>query len=258
MPPRGARDRHADKTVRLMAQQKFGLPDQRPTAFIEGLDSYIDAYKKIKKDAFLEHRSLLRIIECDDDTFYDMSFEDILARHSLDEYKRVVMTTLDRDEDVVDEHTRGDNGLLNEKRQRAEGTIITGYTCCVEGNNTRRSVICMKASVGGVTDQNILSAMKIGALLHEIGHVDDIERGINWQYDNKLKWVDAEVYAHHYACKRMMESNYFVPLGQYIDGVRKMKDDGDKHARLGASRFLESAETQVYINKLNDVKSRMS
>lgn len=248
---------HRKKILRSEALKKHGMRDQRPSAFLEGMDSYAEEYKKVKKAALREHPSLLRIFECDDVTFYKRSTDELLSMNSMGEYKRVHFKTLDI-EDVVDESTRGENGLVNEHHEKQEGTIITGYTTCIEGNGTRRTIVAMRNSTGTEGSYDIRCAMKMAALLHELGHVDDIEKGINWRRDNKIQWVDSEVYAHHYACKKMIDSNYFLVLGHFIDGLRKMMIDGYKHARLGAARFFESPETTHYLQELKRIQDLRS
>jgi hypothetical protein len=80
-------------------------------------------------------------------------------------------------------------------------------------------------------------------LLHELGHADDISKGIN--YDHQTLSVDlpaAEAYAHAFLCKQAQRHNYPALLGVYLENLERMAGSDVDAQRAGAERFLEDGK----------------
>jgi len=100
----------------------------------------------------------------------------------------------------------------------------------------------------------------IAALMHEMGHVDDIERGKILRFDTPVDLVAAEEYAHRYAYKRMMRENIRFPLGVLLASIlndsREAEDDTVR--RAAALRVVGSGEYgqfRRFVGDLVDVEA---
>lgn len=92
-------------------------------------------------------------------------------------------------------------------------------------------------------DKWALAAMNIAALYHEIGHVDDIEKGVNFRIGEPVDLARAESYAHRFACSRMLEQNLKGPLAYYLTRVvDQLKRSDAKLIRAAALAFEGSPE----------------
>jgi hypothetical protein len=95
----------------------------------------------------------------------------------------------------------------------------------------------------------------IGVLMHEMGHVDDIERGKNLRFDGVVDLVAAEEYARRYASRRMMRENLRFPLamllGSMLWDVRHGGDDSVKKA--ASARIVNSGEYKQFRQFVGDL-----
>ena len=109
-------------------------------------------------------------------------------------------------------------------------------------------------------------SVKIPALLHEIGHVHDIENGINFDLRNKtLKVIDAEVFANLYAldklAQRQLRQSYLMlanalreAAGQdgYLGDVGKQVIDSlPDHKLIDWQQTLDALKIANYPNLSN-------
>ena len=77
------------------------------------------------------------------------------------------------------------------------------------------------------------------ALLHELGHVHDMEREINFNHAAKtFDVIEAEVFAHLYSLRRMAEMNYYHCFHMLVDGLKKALG-GDTYLREVAELTLK-------------------
>lgn len=87
--------------------------------------------------------------------------------------------------------------------------------------------------------------------LHEIGHVDDFERGINLRVDEPVDIPKAEEYAHRYACRIMVEEGLIVSLLAYIKALLPLYLSSEVEGiRLSAERFRDSDQFRSYTRLL--------
>jgi len=212
--------------------------------FVEGRDSYEVGYRRFCRSAPDEHPSLLRVIECDDDSFYDMTTDEKLRHFGLGGYTEVIFKTAD-DIDFTKDPTTSKDGVVNASRQKSGGTSITGCTSVIEVHGKRRTIVFMRKATGTDDSEEIMCALKLAALFHEIGHVDDYEKGVNWKQET-VNVVDAEVYAHHYACTRLLEAKQRVLLKYYLTGLDQMAESQSEYVKRGALRVMESPEYAKY------------
>jgi hypothetical protein len=91
-----------------------------------------------------------------------------------------------------------------------------------------RTIIFIRKSIGSQSNPLVKYALKIVALLHEIGHVKDWEQGINFNAEeNKRSIIDVEVFAHKYALNALLEGDYKESLKMYLNGLENLlKTDG--------------------------------
>ena len=265
--PRGRRKagKGFDPKVRALAKEKLGLKGNGPYVFIEGFDSYAEEYKKYTTHINREHPSLLKIIECDDRVFYDLSSDEQLRYFHLDHFKRVIFDLVDDIDFSTDDRT-SPSGTVNELNPRREGFSVTGHTTIVEYQGRKRSLVLMRRNTGrnagkmegdAVDPRDVVAGTKMAALIHEIGHVDDFEKSINYR-ESQLCLVDAEAYAHHFACKTMIERNYLLVLGFYLEGLQAMANSQSMYIQQAATRVLESSECGAYQETLANYRDRLA
>ena len=66
-------------------------------------------------------------------------------------------------------------------------------------------------------DDPTIDMGNIAVFLHEIGHVNDFERGKTLVVGKPPDVRKAELYAHDYACRRMMRENCRASMAAYIN-----------------------------------------
>lgn len=101
----------------------------------------------------------------------------------------------------------------------------------------------------------VLPCYLIATLLHEMGHVDDIEKGINLRLGVKVDSVAGEIYANRYAIRRMRRQNLLLPLGLLILNVLRQARDSpeDSVDREAAKQLSESEEFMQCVALANSV-----
>ena len=82
-------------------------------------------------------------------------------------------------------------------------------------------------------------ALKLASLLHELGHVTDLEKEINFDIANrKLDLVEAEVFAHVWSLNTMAENCYRQSYQMVYDAL-KNAHDGTNILRMVARAVIE-------------------
>lgn len=238
--------------ARALAIERLGLRSKGPHAFIDGIDSYALAYAQVVGQCRRDHPSLLGVFECSDAEFYDYPPEKLLARFKLDDFRRVLFTTIDSIDFGKDEST-SQAGIVNDNHPRKQGAI-TGHTTILERMGKQRSAIFMRRSTDtsivkkpedNVDPADVVAATKLTALAHELGHVDDFEKAINYKNDT-IALVEAEVYAHSHACNFLLNGNYVLALSFYLQGLEEMAGSNSEYVTIAASRVTQSPEYQEF------------
>ena len=224
--------------------------------FRDGVTFYEREYHRLVVDAKRDHVTLLDVFECDDRT-YCLGSDEQLQALNLAGYSRITFPLSDN-LDFQQDPSLSSNDILGDAQELFDGQV-TGFTSVVENAGHRRTIVVMRKGTGQKpTVDNVkceIRALKVAALAHEIGHVDDIEKGINWK-ENIRNMVGSEVYAHHYACRTMMERSCFFALGLYVDGVAKMMKARSEYVRIAAEHVVKSTEFKQYRAVLRKQKDK--
>jgi hypothetical protein len=199
-------------------------------AFIEEIDSYSDEYASWKKTKLVKR--LVGVFEVPQEQFA-LPYEELLASLGLADY------TIVRYAAEYDSAPGGDEP-------------ITGTGCTIALRNVYGKIVPavfvrQDVQAVGETSQpqhpQFADAIRLLVLLHELGHADDISKGIN--YDHETLWVDlpaAEAYAHAFLSKQAQRHNYPALLGVYLENLERMARSPDDAQRLGAERFLANGK----------------
>ncbi len=86
--------------------------------------------------------------------------------------------------------------------------------------------------------------IKLVVLFHELGHVDDIETGTNYGR-HTVDPLEAEIYAHHFACRALINGKYRIALGWYLDQLTEMPADA------AAAQFVKTREYAAYCREIS-------
>jgi len=98
--------------------------------------------------------------------------------------------------------------------------------------------------------------LKIPALLHELGHVIDIEKRINFDPDQEsCRVVDAEVFANRYALEQCVERGYRQSLVTWLDSWREYLGAKDYRGEV-ARRTLDGAPSESDVVDWNTLLSQ--
>jgi hypothetical protein len=80
----------------------------------------------------------------------------------------------------------------------------------------------MRRSIGNANcSGEVIAMLKLAILLHELGHVSDFEQGINYS-NQEIDLQNAEVYAHHFACRALIRGKYRIALGWYLQQLEEL------------------------------------
>jgi hypothetical protein len=165
----------------------------QPLPFYDFLDSHATAFNTIAEKAKKEHPSLLAVHELGDEMYYDTDLVDL----GYLDFEQVFYTIDDSLSDYgkasPDENDSANlSGFMTTLRRRADGQI--------------NSVIMLRRDIT-IRSMDIPEArylFKCAALLHEIGHVEDLERKINFDPDAKrMDVIEAEVFAQLWCLKEL-------------------------------------------------------
>lgn len=212
--------RHIKATLR---RSGFSLP------FYDYLDSYEEEFHRIAEWAKAEYPSLLKVHEVEDHIFERP--EDHLAPLGYGHLKQIFFNI--------------DNNLSEYGQQSADANISGVMIAFHDWSGAVRSVILLKKSIKtSVQLRELKYAFKIPALCHEIGHVRDLEQGVN--FDLKTPTMDvlgAEVFAHLCAfeimAKRSLRQSFNVLLDALKDAAPKEDGYLSKVAALVLERMPE-------------------
>lgn len=193
--------------------------------FIDLLDSYETEFAAWKASPPVP--SLVGIYELDDAAFYADSYDERLKEAGCP-YPMVYF----------------DTDLDNSSTRAPETTVGTGYTSAVKDDKGKiRPVILMRSGVNPQTKDGhpeFAHAVRLIVLMHEMGHAEDIAKGVNYDAKTlKLDIVEAEVYAHEYVCRHAKRLNYRVLLSYYLENLQEWCETGNDVQRLSAERAIK-------------------
>jgi hypothetical protein len=124
-----------------------------------------------------------------------------------------------------------------------------GSVTLVEDEPRQRRFILFLRQLPNTFSESMMEAGHVGALLHELGHIDDYEKGRNLVFDGRtVNLVAAELYAHDYACRRMIARRLRVPLVCYLSVFIDQSFVKGETAAEAACRFRETATYKRAVN----------
>jgi hypothetical protein len=83
--------------------------------------------------------------------------------------------------------------------------------------------------------------VRLAVLLHELGHADDIAKGVNFNHAAlEIDLPAAEAYAHAFVCRQARRNYYPLLLNLYLENVERMARSGREVDRVGAELFLQA------------------
>ena len=96
---------------------------------------------------------------------------------------------------------------------------VTGYTCAVRTPYGKvKSIVFLREVIfpPELTDPEIRAINKLGLLIHEVSHAEDIDRSVNYDHQTpSFDAVAAEVYAHTFVLRRAQRLGYKQLLYSY-------------------------------------------
>lgn len=203
--------------------------------FRHGKDSYVEALERLLTSELIRHTSLLAIVRLDSNSTLPECPGDEQLR--LLGYEQYILYDW--------EHGANDDGY------GLPAAKNTGATLFVRDNLGRtRAIVTIKDTdipIDVANREETIACNNLVILFHELGHVDDAEKRINIIPGIPGKPKEAELYAHHYACKRMMKENLSAPLAIYITCVIDPALQQDITAvRDAALEFKRSSDFKGY------------
>ena len=126
------------------------------------------------------HRSILDVIELEEgDPARDLEDQALIDHFGYGEYSMYRWDV--KDGEYGCQHLR-DGGFTN---------LVT------KDGKTLRTLVFMLRRKNGDTEPTVSAAIRLMLFYHEIGHVDDAEKGKNFCIGAAVDFAKAEAYAHH-------------------------------------------------------------
>lgn len=186
--------------------------------FYDYIDSYSNAFKQIAEVAIATHPTLIGVYEVDDEE-NSGEFWEKFGHTGLNQINYKI------DDSIKDYGTRSN---------LSEANIEGGMTSFWDIENNLRSIITIKKNFkSNFRLGELRYVMKIAALFHEIGHVKDLELGINFDIKTRtLNVIEAEVYANLYALEEMKNRNMFHSYNMLLTGLQGTASQGGYAAEV--------------------------
>lgn len=194
--------------------------DSRP--FDNAKGQYRDALLRLYRRAPDEYPRLVRVVELLPQA--RMHEQEALDRHGMGKRYKAVFFKI-AIADGYQDFTPAYDG----------DTSVGGWTQIVEDRDgCRGAVVFMKRD----PKKAVCDAANISLFLHELGHVDDFANGVNWIIEKPVDMEALELYAHEFACRKMIDGNFLIPLCFYIDlGIEQLARASVTSIAQAAQRF---------------------
>jgi hypothetical protein len=215
---------------RILRQRGIDLP------FYDYYDSYVEEFKKTAALAMQQFGSLLGIVEVEDGDYFGTD------RSKFAPGMRRIFWNSD-DEPTGYGTSGGDKSNIN------------GFTNAFENEEgqVKTLVVIRRAIPNCQPHREFKYGLKLIALLHELGHVYDMERQINFNHDmRKFDLIEAEVFAHLYSLRRMAERNYYHGFNMLVESLQKAVTGTDYLGEV-AKLTLERMPKYKLVN-INDIE----
>lgn len=202
--------------------------------FYDYYDSYFDEFRKVVAEAKEQFPSLLGVFEVEDSEYYG---------HDRSQFAATMQQILwHSDSEYVGYGTRQDESNIN------------GYTNAFlsEDGQVKTLVVIRKKVPNSKPHRECKYVCKLVSLLHELGHVCDIERQGNFDHDARTcDVIEAEVFAHLHSLQRMADKNYYQCFSMLVDALKGSSTRSD-YLGVVAKRTLELMPGHTLID-LNSV-----
>lgn len=183
-------------------------------AFYDYLDSYTEKFEQIAKDALKTYPSLRKVHEVDEPIFQSKNW----AKLGYGNWRQVQVHFEDKYENDYGGAATHENLC---------GCAAIFYD---ERGNLRTGIMIRRTVKNWMQHREYKYIAKIVALLHELGHVHDIENSINFKINGDRAEVDiieAEVFANLFALDRLAEQHLRISYRTLLDAFRQhMKKAG--------------------------------
>lgn len=213
-------ERDRFREVQALAPQAKAVARARGFAFpfFDALDSYETEFHTLVAEARASHPSLVGVFEVDDE---DRAFSERHQYGVEPGWEHIVFTCTDPNATTYND-------------PHHEGNICGSTTAYREpGGRVRTLVLIRRAVPGTVLHRDGKYAFKLIALLHELGHVEDIERQVNFHpAEGVADIIRAEVYAHLHALDCCNRRGLFLPADTLEDALRKYLGGADYRAEV--------------------------
>lgn len=172
--------------------------------FYDFYDSYTDEFSKIVTQAVSDHPTLLGVFEVDDPDYFG-SDHSKFAPGMTQIFWRMP-------QEPSGYGKKGDESNIS-------GNTMAFHTASGE---LKTLVHIRKKVPDSKPHREFRYIMKLIALLHELGHVHDMEHAINFKHAlSEADIIEAEVFAHLYALEWMAKQNYCQCFLTLVDALKK-------------------------------------
>ncbi|HEX4793457.1 MAG TPA: hypothetical protein VH370_06675 [Humisphaera sp.] len=183
-------------------------------AFHDFYDSYAAEFAKLVAEAKREHSSLIDAVLLEDTDYFSRRYSKFAPG-------------------MQQIHWRIDAGRQDYAEHATPGAsardpaLIAGVTNAFYATDGRLKIfIGLRRSVPAAIHTEEKSVFRIVALLHEIGHMLDMEQQINFNHPNRTcNIIEAEIFAHLHALKIMAERSYHQCFELLVDALRRSASD---------------------------------
>lgn len=179
--------------------------------FYDYLDSYSDEFRRTAQEAKRRYRTLMDVREVSEDVYKEGDWASVGYGH----LEQILFSTDDAASDYGDKGTSGD---------------IRGCTVAFhDPQHKLHTLVLIPRSVklGNLAHPEFKYVAKIASLCHEVGHVHDIEAGVNFDVTTKrADIIEAEVFANLYALNLMAERQLVQSYTLLITGLQDAATKG--------------------------------
>lgn len=192
--------------------------------FYDYLDSYSEVFHQVAERAVEDHPTLLGVHELDANQEGEGFWESL-------GYENLTQIFYKIDDSLTD------YGKLAGK---GKATLDGGMTSFRDGEGDLRCIITIaKNPPSSVHTKELKYRLKLASLFHEIGHVIDLEAGINFnQEDVSMDVIEAEIYAHLHSFQQLASWNMQIAFDTMREGLRDAIPKGGYLAKV-ATLVLE-------------------
>ena len=184
----------------------------RNPQFLDYIDSYAEEFNRVTALAAADHPTLLGVHEVSDEIF--SSPEQHWAELGCGGFSQIFFT-------IGDEFADYGKGEMD---ANLAGATIAFHD---PSGSIRTAILIKKNIPTSVQHADLKYALKVASLCHEIGHVDDIERNLNFKVDSlTLDIIKAESYAHLFALEMLAQRNLQKSYEMLADAL-KIASNGD-------------------------------